>query len=311
MNYYELEPEKNTFKTIIIQTTYKCQMSCSNCYLGDMLNNESIPDIDYNKFSEFLKKLPSRCDIRFLGAEPTLNPELPDLIHAVRKYGHRPSMLTNGLKLYREPYVKELKDAGINTLGLSMNGGINDKVYQIYDNGKYARQKKKALEHCFKYNIVPHINIIVTPLNLHVLKPLLDFIVDLSIRYKGKIHPKKFPVMLRPKSIGKMGNYLDTKSYNLEELAEITSVLTKVPINTILEQNSVDGYDETGTLVYSFKTKAGLMLCKITDWTVDEEGVIDGGSWRRGILTDTYKIAPAFEYYAIQVNRYDNREHIK
>ncbi len=309
MNYYELKPEENTFKTIIIQTTYQCQMKCSNCYLGDMLNDDSIPNVDYDKLSSVLEKLPSRCDIRFIGAEPTLNKQLPELLKLVRDKGHRPSMLSNGLKLSREPYAKELKDAGLNTLGLSMNGGTDDSVYQLYDNGKYAKQKMKALENCFKVKIIPHINIIVTPLNLHVLKPLLSLIVDLAIKNKIVISPIKFPVMIRPKSIGQMGNFLDTKSYNLNELSEIISVLTGVSVDDIMKHTNVDGYNEVGTLVFPFKTEAGDMLCKITDWNVDDDGVIDGGSWRRGILTDNYTIAPAFEYYAKQVNSYENREH--
>ena len=56
-------PEKNTFKTISIQTTYKCQMKCANCYLGNMLNNSKYSDIDLIKFEKAISKLPSRCDI--------------------------------------------------------------------------------------------------------------------------------------------------------------------------------------------------------------------------------------------------------
>ena len=51
-DYYELEPSKSEFKTLSIQTTYKCQQTCSNCYLGEMLNNSSIPDVDIIKFEK-------------------------------------------------------------------------------------------------------------------------------------------------------------------------------------------------------------------------------------------------------------------
>ena len=105
MHYYELEPENNTFKTISIQTTYMCQLKCSNCYLGDMLNNPKYPDVDIDRFEDTMKRLKGRCDIRFIGAEPTLNKNLPKLISIARKNGHRPSLLTNGLTLRREPYV--------------------------------------------------------------------------------------------------------------------------------------------------------------------------------------------------------------
>ena len=296
-----VSPKDNYFKTIIIQTTYQCQMRCSNCYLGSMLNDKNIPDIDYDRLSEVLDLLPFRCDIRFIGAEPTMAPHLMDLIKLVRDKGHRPSMLTNGLKLSKESYVKELKIAGLNTLGLSMNGGLDNNVYLLYDNGRYAKQKIKALDNCFKNEIIPHINIIVTPFNLHVLKPLLSYIVESAIKYNIKFSRSKFPVMLRPKSIGQMGNYLDTKSYTLDELIEIVSVLTETSVADINKNNLVDTFEETHTKVFSFNTLAGIMLCKVTDWNIDENGVIDAGSQRRGILTDEYKIAPAFEYYKEKV----------
>ena len=111
-DYYELEPSKSEFKTLSIQTTYKCQQTCSNCYLGEMLNNSSIPDVDIIKFEKAIKSLPNRTDIRFIGAEPTMNPNLVKLIKIARKSGHRPSLLTNGLKLRRLPYAQELKEIG-------------------------------------------------------------------------------------------------------------------------------------------------------------------------------------------------------
>ena len=34
---------------------------------------------------------------------------------------------------------------------------------------KFATVKKRALENCIKHKIIPHINIIVDPTNLHIL----------------------------------------------------------------------------------------------------------------------------------------------
>ena len=83
-----------------------------------------------------------------------MNDNLFDLIKTTRKYYHRPSLLTNGLKLGQEDYVKKLKQSGLNMLGLSMNGGLDDEVYKRFDNGKYAKLKMRALEYCIKHRIV-------------------------------------------------------------------------------------------------------------------------------------------------------------
>lgn len=294
--YKEIEPEHNTFKTLSIQTTYKCQMACLNCYLGDMLNDTSIPDIDIDKFNDVLTKLPNRTDIRFIGAEPTMYPDLPFLIRTVREKGHRPSLLTNGLKLRKESYVKELKDAGLNLLGISMNGGLDNEVYKEFDGGKYAKLKTIALDNCFKYNILPHVNVIIDPTNIHVLPDLIDYIVHCALRHNRKFSLVKYPVMLRLKSIGKIGNYRDTHTYSLNEMVDVMSNLHD-ELLWVKTSNNIDGYEEDRSLIYSFDTAAGKMWVKLTDWTVDDDGVPDAGSDRRGILTDNYKVAPFFEYY--------------
>ena len=295
--YFEIDPSLNEFKTLSIQTTYKCQQHCSNCYLGEMLNNDSIPDVDYQRFESAIRSLPNRTDIRFIGAEPTMNPELPKLIQIVRKSGHRPSLLTNGLKLRRLPYAQELKDSGLNLLGISMNGGLDNDVYMDFDNGKYAKSKSIALENCFKVKLLPHINVILDPSNIHIVEPLIEYIVEMALKHNIKFSPIKFPVMIRLKSIGKMGYYKDSHTFSIQELKKIVTDMHGDDINFI---NTIDGHLEKRSLTYSFPTKAGIMLGKITDWTVDDDGVPDSGSTRRGILTDNYKVAPFFEYYVKQ-----------
>jgi len=287
-----MKPENNTFHSLSIQTTYKCNMACANCYLGDMLNNPKFLDVDMIKFDEAISKLPKRCDIRFIGAEPTMNNKLFDLIKIVRKYKHKPSLLTNGLKLAQEDYVINLKKSGLNFLGLSLNGGLDDEVYKRFDNGKYATVKKRALENCIKHKIVPHINVIVDPTNLHVLKPLLDYIIELCDKYNRRAG-KTFPIMIRIKSVGKMGNYLDTYTYNIYELIDIA----RKNFGDFIPIFEVQGYKEKHTCVYEFETKIGTMYGKCTDWTIDDDGLPDSGSKRRGILTDKFMIEPFFEYY--------------
>ena len=100
--------------------------------------------------------------------------------------------------------------------------------------------------------------------------------------------------MLRLKSIGQMGYYKKTYTYSLLRMVEIISDYHK---HKIIPENSIDGYKEKRSLIYSFNAKAGKMWCKLTDWTVDDSGTPDPESKRRGILTDRYKLAPFFEYY--------------
>ena len=75
-----IKPENNTYPILSIQTTYNCNMLCANCYLGDMLNNDEYADLNMDMFKEAISKLPKRTDIRFIGAEPTMNDDLFEMI---------------------------------------------------------------------------------------------------------------------------------------------------------------------------------------------------------------------------------------
>ena len=293
-----IKPENNTYPILSIQTTYKCNMQCANCYLGDMLNNDEYADVNIDMFKNAIKKLPKRIDIRFIGAEPTMNYNLFEMIKIVKKYKHRPQILTNGLKLGQEDYVIKLKESGLNFLGLSMNGGLDDEVYKRFDNGKYAKLKTRALEYCIKHKIVPHINIILDPTNLHIIKPLYEKIIEFCNKYNRRIGVS-FPLTIRIKSIAKMGNYLDTYTFNMNELMNIA----KDNFGSDLQFNfEIDGLQEKSSCMYSFDTPVGKMGGKITDWTIDDDGIPLSDSQRRGILTEEGMIMPFFEYYGEEVN---------
>ena len=42
LNYYEQEPENNTFSDVVIDVTHRCNMNCKNCYIP----NRDVPDMD-------------------------------------------------------------------------------------------------------------------------------------------------------------------------------------------------------------------------------------------------------------------------
>ena len=222
MNYYELEPEDNTFSNIVVDLTHKCQMTCANCYIP----NREIPDLDEKKLYEFLKKLPFRTYIRLIGAEPTMREDIFEIISTVKKLGHRPSLTTNGLKLAQRDYVKKLKEAGLRLLLHSMNGADDDKQYQNLDNGKWATVKVRALENIFAERLPVNTGTIIAKgvnettfarqpqlFGLKAAEAGIDF--DKTPPY-NKIKP-----VIRLKSVGAIGRYMKDVSYTMDELIDM------------------------------------------------------------------------------------------
>ena len=59
----------------------------------------------------------------------------------------------------------------------------------------------------------------------------------------------------------------------------------------------IDGIQESNTCMVYFETEVGKMGGKVTDWTIDDDGLPLAKSKRRGIITENYEIEPFFEYY--------------
>ena len=119
-------PEDSPFRVLFADITHRCNMACANCYIPV----RDLPDLPVDWLYAILERLPRRTRIRLVGAEPTMREDLPEIIARVRKLGHIPTILTNGLKLGRRSYVDRLRSAGLRTVYLSLNGGLRDDLYE-------------------------------------------------------------------------------------------------------------------------------------------------------------------------------------
>ena len=90
-----------------------------------------------------------------------------------------------------------------------------------------------------------------------------------------------------------MGNFLDSHTFTIYEMISIMRNL----VGDIVPNFTIDGVKETNTCTFEFKTSMGKMYGKITDWSVDDDGLPLTNSKRRGIITDDYQIEPFFDYY--------------
>lgn len=305
MNYFELEPEENTFSNIVVDLTHRCNMECANCYIP----NRNIPDLDRDRLDEFLSKLPNRTYIRLIGAEPTMREDLPEIIRMVKQYGHRPSLTTNGLKLADFSYIESLKDAGLRLLLLSMNGADENSVYRVLDNGNWATVKTRALDNIFRLRLPINTGtIIARGINEHSIKRQIDIFVDLAAKNKINFDTdapyNRITPVLRMKSVGLLGrNQGQEHSLGMHELARLASEQLNIPYETIISSRATAGVVKAGSygeaetsLLFPYQSPVGKIFIRFIDWSVDDEGVIDHDNPNRGRLTQDFRVAPFFEH---------------
>ena len=309
MNYFELKPEQNTFSNIVVDLTHRCNMECANCYIP----NRDVPDLDKEKLFGFLSRLPSRTYIRLIGAEPTMRNDLPEIISKVKATGHRPSVTTNGLKLAQPSYVKKLKDAGLRLLLHSMNGADDDEAYKELDNGKWATVKVRALDNIFAEKLPINTGtIIARGVNEYVMNRQVEVFAERAIangiNFNTTPPYNKITPVLRMKSVGMIGRYMEGVSYTIDELTDMAVYRLGIDKSDIIKTSAgvVKAGPQSGealtSYMFPYETEAGKVLIRLIDWQTDDDGVIDHDNPNRGRLTENFTVAPFFEH--VKKNEY-------
>lgn len=259
------QPEQNPFKILFADLTHRCNMACRNCYLP----NRSVPDMDAGWLREILERLPRRTRIRLVGAEPTVRDDLFEIIAMVRKAGHIPNLLTNGLKLADRSYVRGLKDAGLRTCYLSFNGGFDDALYQRIDNMQCAAQKAAALDHLIAEKLYTILGtILVRGVNESVVEAVAN-------RIQGVSQVREYHL----RSVGAMGRHMDEpEPYRADEMRSLAERHFGNIVASPLEESS--------TCVHG---RAGQLRVQVTEWP-------DLGSRERGRITPDGTLQPFFEH---------------
>jgi hypothetical protein len=107
----------------VLPITSACNLDCPICYTVN--KNDGAHVLSKADFARILGHLREQHDeidiINFTGGEPTLHPELPELLEMSRAAGiERLTVSTNGIKLLDETYVKRLAEVDA-TIVLSLD----------------------------------------------------------------------------------------------------------------------------------------------------------------------------------------------
>ena len=257
-------PEDSPFHTLFADITHRCNMACRNCYIPV----RDLPDLPVDWLYAVLERLPRRVRLRLVGAEPTMREDLPEIIANVRRLGHLPVVLTNGLKLGRASYARKLRDAGLRSIYISLNGGLRDDLYEAIDDLPCAARKLAALDNllALRMNVTPGM-ILVRGVNDRHLPEFLTYLIERGVH----------DVHLR--SVGAIGNHLRGEPFSLDELEQ----LLREALGARASELRCIGREES-----SRDYRCGRLEYQITEWP-------DLGSRERGRITPDGFVEPFFE----------------
>ena len=143
----------NRIPTVWLPLTYRCNNKCSWCYAkNETLRDRDLSDKNENLFLNFLSDL-NVGKIVLIGGEPTLYQNIHRLISEANNKNIRIGMVSNGRKLSEYNFCKRLKDSGIYSVTVSLEGSkekLHDKITNV--KGSF-RQSLKGLENAIALGI--------------------------------------------------------------------------------------------------------------------------------------------------------------
>ncbi len=102
---------------VAINTTVRCQQRCVYCFEGDRAGKTDLPS---ETVREMLRESVGKVGgVMFMGAEPTLNPDLPELTRYARELGLWVGYSTNALRFKDGKFLRTCVDSGLGVIELS------------------------------------------------------------------------------------------------------------------------------------------------------------------------------------------------
>lgn len=213
---------------LAIELTLACNCYCKHCgsKCGDIVNSDTLSDEEILSFlkqlkSDLIKDNKKPPFIFVTGGEPLLRKNVATLMYDIRKLGYHWGMTTNGMLINKE-VAKDLKDAGIYSIGISIDGLKDTHDWFRGVPGSY----EKAMAGIKNMVDIGISNVMVTTVvhkkNINQLEEMYNIMKDLKINTWRVIN-------LEP-----IGRALENKDLMLE------SDDYKYLLNFIKEKNSKD-----------------------------------------------------------------------
>ena len=160
--------------------TYRCNNNCPHCYNA---RSRTFPEMDTAAWKRTLDLLWSIGipHIVFTGGEPTLRPDLPELIAHAETLGQITGINTNGRKLKDPAFVQSLVAAGLDHVQITLeshNPAIHD--HMVAPHGAWE-ETVAGVRNALATRLFVMTNTTLLQENTPFLSDTLDFLADLGV----------------------------------------------------------------------------------------------------------------------------------
>jgi uncharacterized radical SAM superfamily Fe-S cluster-containing enzyme len=148
----------------MVEITGRCNMACPVCFAN---SGSSGTDVDVAEVQARVKRLleiAGPIPIQISGGEPTLHPELPDIIRFIRGQGfNNIELITNGIRISNDPgYLGKLAEHGLSAIYLQFDS-LNSHSLRTIRGQDMRETRQAAVAAARKHRLCCTMAVAVTP----------------------------------------------------------------------------------------------------------------------------------------------------
>ncbi|MCD6403771.1 MAG: radical SAM protein [Nanoarchaeota archaeon] len=158
---------------LYLYVTNRCNLNCPICFE----RGHGEKDLKLEEVAKIVGKYRANYYV-ISGGEPTLHPQILQIIKLLKEKGKYVFLITNGIKLCDEDFVRGLKEAGVDMVGLSFEG-LNDEVYEKIRGRKLVKEKLAAVRNLRRFGIKCALGAVIDKdINIESVKEVMDFAIQ-------------------------------------------------------------------------------------------------------------------------------------
>lgn len=142
-------------------TNYTCNCKCDWCYAQNMLGKHRHMDLQYAKQIICYLRDKGIQTITLIGGEPTIYPDIVELICYIKSLGGKVKLATNGKRFNDKLFAQQIVDSKIDGINISIKG-ITEEEYLHNTHQTGLREMIKGYHNLKALNFEPSISYVIT-----------------------------------------------------------------------------------------------------------------------------------------------------